>query len=94
MRRFRPTAKQLLFLLMALASLLMPWHSSINSDSPNKTTAEPLTAAEPRRSSITNSPADTANSQCPGTGLAAVDLAVNRRATPRAIMGALEAVAK
>lgn len=95
MRRYRTTAKKLLFLLVALVTVLLPGRSSIKSYSPNGTATEPLSVPETRRnSSIDNAPTDRANVRCPGIGLAAVDLAGNCRATPRATMGALEAVDK
>jgi len=95
MRRYRPTAKQLLFLLVALFAVLalvymeLSGRSSIESNSPDVKATKPLAAPERLNSNI-----DKAGVRCLGTGLAAVDLAGNCRATPRATMGALEAVDK
>lgn len=101
MRLDRTTVKQLLFLLLALVVVLtlvyvlLPGRSSFKSDSPDETATAPQPAPETRRfSNIDNAPTNRAGVQCPGTGLAAVDLAGNCRATPQATMGALEAVDK
>jgi len=97
MRLDRTTVKRILSLLLALVAVLalvyvlLPGRSSFKSDYPDDTTTAPHPAPEEtRRLTSTNS----AGVQCPGTGLAAVDLAGNCRATPQATMGALEAVEK
>ena len=101
MRRYRTTAKKLLFLLVALVTVLafvfvlLSGRCSIMSNSPDGTSTEPQSAPEIRHfSNIDNAPTDRDGVRCPDTGLAAVDLAGNCRATPRATMGALEAVDK
>ena len=94
MRLDRTTVKRILSLLLALVVVLalvyvlLPGRSSFKSNYPDDTTTAPHPAPEIRRLTSTNS----AGVQCLGTGLAAVDLAGNCRATPQATMGALEAV--
>ena len=95
MRRYRTIAKQLLFLLVALVIVLLLGRSMFRGDATNGTTAEPLSVPETRGLRSTDvAPTNRAGIRCPGTGLAAVDLAGNCRATPKATMGALEAVDK
>jgi hypothetical protein len=96
MLRHRTTVKQLLFLVVALALLLMPWRNSFDRHAPYDIPPEPPPPTEPKSSSgrMALVPTDRNNRRCPGTGLAAVDLAGNCRAVPNATMGALEAVEK
>jgi hypothetical protein len=101
MRLDRTTVKQLLSLLLALVVVLalvyvlLPERSRFKRDYPDETATAPLPAPETRRlDNIDDTPTNWAGVRCPSTGLAAVDLAGNCRATPQATMGALEAVDK